>query len=68
LGFTKSEVDANLYHSVLDGKFLILILYIDDLILIGDKQLILSYKEDLAREFEMKDAGHMHNFLRLEVW
>ena len=44
LGFTKSEADVNLYHIVVDGKFLILILYVDDLILIGDEQLIRSCK------------------------
>eukprot|EP00253_Pinus_taeda_P024335 PITA_24335 len=42
LGFNKSEVDANLYHILIE--------------------------EDLAREFEMKDMGLMHYFLRLEVW
>ena len=36
-GFKKSEVDANLYHIVVDGKFLILVLYVDDLILTGDE-------------------------------
>ena len=30
--------------------------------------MILSCKEDLAREFEMKDMGLMHYFLGMEVW
>lgn len=47
---------------------MIILLYVDDLILTGDEQLIRSCKEDLAREFEMKDMGLMHYFLRLEVW
>ena len=34
----------------------------------GDDQLIMSCKEDLAREFEMKDMGLMHYFLGMEVW
>eukprot|EP00253_Pinus_taeda_P020877 PITA_20877 len=34
----------------------------------GDDQLIKSCKEDLAREFEMKDMGLMHYFLGMEVW
>eukprot|EP00253_Pinus_taeda_P035309 PITA_35309 len=33
-----------------------------------DDQLIKSCKEDLAREFEMKDMGLMHYFLGMEVW
>eukprot|EP00253_Pinus_taeda_P005944 PITA_05944 len=68
LGFTKSEVDANLYHIVVKGKLLIIVLYVDDIILIGDDQLIMSSKEDLEREFEMKDMGLMHYFLSKEVW
>eukprot|EP00253_Pinus_taeda_P011031 PITA_11031 len=68
LGFTKSEVDANLYHIVVEGKLLIIVLYVDDLIVTGDDQLIKSCKEDLAREFDMKDLGIMHYFLGMEVW
>eukprot|EP00253_Pinus_taeda_P010022 PITA_10022 len=33
----------------------------------GDDQLIMSCKEGLAREFEMKDMGLMHYFLGMEV-
>eukprot|EP00253_Pinus_taeda_P009486 PITA_09486 len=68
LGFTKSETDANLYLIMVEGKPLIIVLYVDDLILIGDDQLVQSCKEDLAREFEMKDMGLMHDFLGMEVW
>eukprot|EP00253_Pinus_taeda_P022016 PITA_22016 len=68
LGLTKSEADANLYHIMVEGKPLIIVLYVDDLILIGDDQLIKSCKEDLAREFEMKDMGLMHYCLGMEVW
>jgi len=36
-GFTKSEADESLYHILVEGKFLILILYVDDFILNGDE-------------------------------
>eukprot|EP00253_Pinus_taeda_P033318 PITA_33318 len=68
LGFTKSEADANLYHIAVKGKLLIIVLYVHDLILTGDDQLIMSCKEDLVREFQMKDMGLMHYFLGMEVW
>eukprot|EP00253_Pinus_taeda_P002325 PITA_02325 len=68
LGFTKSEVDVNPYHVMVKGKLLIIILYVDDIILTGDDQLIVSCKEDLAIELEMKDMGLMHYFLGMEVW
>ena len=68
LGFTKSEEDENLYQIVVEGKLLINFIYVDDLILTGDEQLIHSCKEDLAREFEIKDAGLLYYFLGLEIW
>ena len=51
LGFTKSEVDANLYQIVVEGKILIIFLYVDDLILTGDEKMIHSCKDDHAKEF-----------------
>ena len=48
LGFTKSEVDENIYHILVEGKFLIILLYFDDFILTGDEQLMKSWKEDLV--------------------
>eukprot|EP00253_Pinus_taeda_P002667 PITA_02667 len=68
LVFTKSEADANLYHIMVEGKQLIIVLYVDDLILAGDVQLIMSCKEDLAREFKIKEMGLMRYFLGMEVW
>ena len=68
LGFTKGEADANLYQIVVEGKILIIVIYVDDLILTGDEQLIHSCKADLAKEFEMKDLGLLHYFLGLEIW
>ena len=68
LGFTKSDADPNLYYKVVDGNPLILVLYVDDLFLVGDEKLIEWCKRKLASEFEVKDLGLMHYFLRLEVW
>jgi hypothetical protein len=53
---------------VVEGKLFIIVLYVDDLILAGDEQLIDSCKEDLAKEFEIKDLGLLHYFLGLEIW
>ena len=44
---------------MVEGKLLIIVLYVDKLILTSDDKLIKSCKEDLAREFEMKDMGLM---------
>ena len=47
---------------------MILLLYVDDLFLIGDEKMILDSKRNLAEEFEMKDLDMMHYFVGLEVW
>jgi hypothetical protein len=68
MGFTKSEVNPNLYLIQVGEDPLILVLYVDDLFLTGAEKLLVSCKRDLASEFEMKDIGLMHYFLGLEVW
>jgi hypothetical protein len=68
MGFTKSEADSNLYFLLVGSEVLILVLYVDDLILIGAERLIAGCKSDLVSEFEMMDIGPMHYFLGLEVW
>jgi hypothetical protein len=55
LGFTKSKVDSNLYFKVINDEPVILLLYVDDLFLTGEENLITYCKKKLAAEFEMKD-------------
>ena len=68
LGFTKSKADSNLYFKVMNDEPVILLLYVDDLFLIGEEKIISQCKKRLASEFEMKDLGLMHYFLGLQVW
>ena len=44
LGFTKSKADPNLYSKVEDGMQVTLLLYVDDLFLTGDEELIVTLK------------------------
>ena len=60
LGFTSSDADPNLYFKVDREKPLILVLYVDDLFLIGVDPLIHQCKRELVVEFEMKDLRLMH--------
>jgi hypothetical protein len=67
MGFKWSEADPNLYF--LAGEVpLILVLYVDDLFLTRDEQLIAECKGNLLADFEMKYLGLMHYFLVMEVW
>ena len=66
--FQEAVQDSTWVDAMVEGNLLIIFLYVDDLILTGDEQLIHSCKEDLAKEFEMKDMGLLHYFLGLEIW
>eukprot|EP00253_Pinus_taeda_P007865 PITA_07865 len=68
MGFVKSYADPNLYYLVVENELLILVLYVDDLFLIGSSKRIGDCKKNLATKFDMKDLGRMHYFLGLEVW
>jgi hypothetical protein len=50
-----------------DDPFIFLI-YVDDLFLIGEENIITDCKKNLATKFEMKDLGPMRYFLCLEIW
>eukprot|EP00253_Pinus_taeda_P009394 PITA_09394 len=66
-GFSQIDVKTTFLNGMIEEE-----VYIehpeDDFILTGDENLIKYCKEDLAREFEMKDMGLMHYFLGMEVW
>jgi hypothetical protein len=75
LGFNKSKVDYNIYFKVMNDEFTVmndepsvLLLYVDDLFLTNEYNLITYCKKNLFAEFEMKDLGLMHYFLGPEVW
>ena len=68
LGFTKSKEDSNVYYKVEYGNPVMLLLYVDDLFVIGMDGLIADTKRKLASELKMKDLGMMHYFLGMEVW
>jgi hypothetical protein len=65
LGFSKSHANPNLYYKVMDNAPIIILLYVDDLFIIGEGSLTIECKKELASEFDMKDLGLMHYYLGL---
>lgn len=67
-GFSKSDGKPTVYIKVVDGKNLIVVLYVDDLVSNGDDAfLIADFKGDMKREFEMIDLGLLRYFLGIEI-
>ena len=57
-GFRKSDSELTLYIKTKNGKVLIIVLYVDDLIfIVNDNFLIGEFKEAMNNEFEMRDLG-----------
>jgi hypothetical protein len=68
MSFTKSKTDSNLYFKVMNDEPVILLLYVDDLFLTREENLITKSKKKFTTELEMKYLSLMHYFLGLEVW
>ena len=68
MGFTKSKADPNIYMNIMDDEPVTLLLYVDDIFLIGNEKKMTYCKKNIDEELEMKYLGLMHYFLGMEVW
>lgn len=67
-GFVQSDSDPNLCILKKGGRFLYLLVYVDDLLLASDSQHLIEVVKNLLKsEFEMSDLGEPTCFLGLEV-
>ena len=68
-GFERSKNEPTLYVKKKgDVDFLVVCLYVDDMIYMGSSKLIIAeFKFSMMRKFEMSDLGILHYFLGLEV-
>jgi len=67
-GFEKCDGEPTVYIKEKDGKILIVVLYVDDVIFTGnDDHLIENFKSVMKEEFEMTDMGLLRYFLGIEV-
>lgn len=68
LGFTASYADPSLFVKYDGLHLVVLFLYVDDIILIGDYDAsVQSVVQQLTKEFDMKDLGLLYYFLGLQI-
>jgi hypothetical protein len=68
IGFSRCHFDPIVYTNKVGIHLIILVLYVDDLILIGSDSKILNHvKTNIKKEFQMTDLGFLHYFLCLQV-
>jgi len=66
--FQTSNADFSLYVKKTNRGIVIIVIYVDDLIITGDKFVnIFDLKKLLKQKFEMMDLGELHYFLSIEV-
>ena len=67
-GFAMTEEDHCVYIKRSKGNFVILSLYVDDILLAGnDKSFVMAIKEWLSSNFEMKDMGEAAYILGVKI-
>jgi Reverse transcriptase (RNA-dependent DNA polymerase)/Integrase core domain len=70
LGFSQSTGDPSVYviHQQRGGSITVLIVYVDDITLMGDSiEQIVYFKKQLANRFEITDLGEISYYLGLRV-
>ena len=68
LGFTRSKADHCVYFKLIDDRVIYLVLYVDDMLLVGnDKEIIQDLKTQLSSKFNMKDLGAANYILGMEM-
>ena len=68
LGFVRSKVDHCVYSKQVGDHFINIVLYVDDMLLIGNnKDFIKEVKSQLSSKFDMKDLGAANFILGMEI-
>nr|KYP42748.1 Retrovirus-related Pol polyprotein from transposon TNT 1-94 [Cajanus cajan] len=69
LGYNRLSSDHCTYYNRFDDNdFIILLLYVDDMLVVGpNKDQIQELKAQLAREFDMKDLGPANKILGMQI-
>ncbi|XP_019176090.1 PREDICTED: uncharacterized protein LOC109171519 [Ipomoea nil] len=69
ISFQQSTADPSLFTKTLDTSFIALLIYVDDILVVGsDFQQISKLKQFLDKTFRIKDLGHLNYFLGLEAF
>lgn len=67
-GFICNIADPSMFVYYHNGQTLVLLLYVDDIILIGSNPSLFKHLiEALSSQFSMKDLGSLHYFLGIQV-
>ena len=67
-GYTRSEEDHCCYFKHFDNSYIILLLYVDDMLIIGPSiEEIKNLKRELSKQVEMKDLGDAKQIFGMRI-
>ncbi|KAG7556107.1 Integrase catalytic core [Arabidopsis suecica] len=68
LNFVKCSKEPSIYQKKESEEILVIAVYVDDLLVTGSNlEMILEFKRDMSRKFEMSDLGKLTYYLGIEV-
>jgi hypothetical protein len=68
MAYKQCNGDHIVFYKHSGGKVTVLVVYADDIIITGDNEReIKCLKENLSKEFEVKDLGQLKYFLGIEI-
>ncbi|CAL1392348.1 unnamed protein product [Linum trigynum] len=67
-GYTQSHNDHSMFLHHSSSGISVLLVYVDDIIIAGDDKMAMqALKHHLSDQFKLRDLGHLHYFLGLEM-
>lgn len=67
LGYTRGNVDSNLYYKITSNDILIIEVFVDDVVFGGEDKLCMEFSDNMKNEFEISMNGEIKFFLRLQI-
>ncbi|KAE8892545.1 hypothetical protein PF005_g6984 [Phytophthora fragariae] len=68
IGFRRCAFDVGLYVRYIDGRIVLVTVYVDDMMVIGKPHDIDSVIEEFRQKFVMKDLGRVKHLLSMEIY
>ena len=66
--FTRCEIDYCCYFKSFDDYYIILLLYVDDMLIVrSNMRKINKLKQQMSKEFDMKDLGEAKQIIRMKI-
>jgi hypothetical protein len=67
MGMKRSNADPCLYFKRIDNNLVIIVSWIDDNLIIGNKECLLRVKHDLMKQFQCDDCGELQEYVGCKI-